>query len=106
MRRAFSTYLSEKVVDEIVNDPTKLTLGGEEKNITALFTDIKSFSTLSEKVTPVQLVNILNEYLTDLSNIILEHQGTIDKYIGDAIVSFFGAPITVEDHAWQACVSE
>ena len=105
LRRAFSTYLSEKVVDEIVNDPTKLTLGGEEKNITALFTDIKSFSTLSEKVTPVQLVNILNEYLTDLSNIILEHQGTIDKYIGDAIVSFFGAPITVEDHAWQACVS-
>ena len=105
LRRAFSTYLSEKVVDEIVNDPTKLTLGGEEKNITALFTDIKSFSTLSEKVTPVQLVNILNEYLTDLSNIILEHQGRIDKYIGDAIVSFFGAPITVEDHAWQACVS-
>ncbi|WP_428770677.1 CHASE2 domain-containing protein [Treponema sp. HNW] len=105
LRRAFSTYLSEKVVDEIVNDPSKLTLGGEEKNITALFTDIKSFSTLSEKVTPVQLVNILNEYLTDLSNIILEHQGTIDKYIGDAIVSFFGAPITVEDHAWQACVS-
>ena len=105
LRRAFSTYLSEKVVDEIVNDPTKLTLGGEEKNITALFTDIKSFSTLSEKVTPVQLINILNEYLTDLSNIILEHQGTIDKYIGDAIVSFFGAPITVEDHAWQACVS-
>ncbi|MGI5173008.1 adenylate/guanylate cyclase domain-containing protein [Treponema sp. OMZ 840] len=105
LRRAFSTYLSEKVVDEIVNDPTKLTLGGEEKNITALFTDIKSFSTLSEKVTPVQLVNILNEYLTDLSNIILKHEGTIDKYIGDAIVSFFGAPITVEDHAWQACVA-
>ncbi|EPF31649.1 hypothetical protein HMPREF9194_02000 [Treponema maltophilum ATCC 51939] len=105
LRRAFSTYLSEKVVDEIVNDPSKLTLGGEEKKITALFTDIKSFSTLSEKVTPVQLVNILNEYLTDLSNIILNHQGTIDKYIGDAIVSFFGAPITVEDHAWQACVA-
>ena len=53
----------------------------------------------------MQLVNILNEYLTDLSNIILNHQGTIDKYIGDAIVSFFGAPITVEDHAWQACVA-
>jgi len=105
LRRAFSTYLSEQVVDEIVNDPSKLMLGGEEKNITALFTDIKSFSSLSEKVTPVQLVNILNEYLTDLSDIILEHQGTIDKYIGDAIVSFFGAPIAVEDHAWQACAA-
>lgn len=105
LRRAFSTYLSEDVVNEIVNDPDKLSLGGEEKNLTALFTDIKSFSTLSEKVTPAQLVNILNDYLTDLSNIVLEQEGTIDKYIGDAIVAFFGAPIPTKDHAWKACVT-
>lgn len=103
LRRAFSTYLSEDIISEIINDPSKLTLGGQEKNITALFTDIRSFSTLSEKVTPEQLVGILNKYLTKLSDKVLESHGTIDKYIGDAIVAFFGAPISMEDHAFQAC---
>ena len=105
LRRAFSTYLSEDVVAEIVSDPSKLSLGGKEKNITALFTDIKSFSTLSEKLPAERLVAVLNDYLTALSNIILEHKGTIDKYIGDAIVSFFGAPVDLEDHAYQACLT-
>lgn len=105
LRRAFSTYLSEDVVAEIVSDPSKLSLGGKEKNITALFTDIKSFSTLSEKLPAKRLVAVLNDYLTALSNIILEHKGTIDKYIGDAIVSFFGAPVDLEDHAYQACLT-
>lgn len=105
LRSAFSTYLSESVVNEIVNDPSKLTLGGEEKNLTALFTDIKGFSTISEKVTPTQLVSVLNKYLTLFSDIILEQQGTIDKYEGDAIISFFGAPVSFEDHAWKACYS-
>ncbi|QTQ15464.1 CHASE2 domain-containing protein [Treponema parvum] len=105
LRNAFSTYLSESVVNEIVNDPSKLTLGGEEKNLTAIFTDIKGFSTISERVTPTQLVSFLNKYLTLFSDIILEHQGTIDKYEGDAIVGFFGAPISFEDHAWRACYS-
>ena len=105
LRRAFSTYLSNEVVNEIVSDPQKLTLGGEDKHITALFTDIKGFSSFSELVTPSQLVSILNIYLSALSNIILEHDGTIDKYIGDAIVSFFGAPIDLPDHAYRACVA-
>jgi len=103
LKHAFATYLSENVVEEIVSNPEKLALGGEEKNITALFTDIKGFSSLSEKVSPEKLVSILNEYLTLMSNIILEYQGTIDKYIGDAIVSFFGAPNELEDHAYRAC---
>ena len=103
LRRAFAVYLSDDVVNQIVLDPRHLALGGVAKRITALFTDIKSFSTLSEKISPEHLVSVLNIYLTRMSDIILEEKGTIDKYIGDAIVSFFGAPIDVEDNATRAC---
>ncbi len=103
LRRAFAVYLSDDVVKQIVLDPAKLSLGGKAKRITALFTDIKSFSTLSEKVSPEHLVSVLNIYLTRMSDIILEEKGTIDKYIGDAIVSFFGAPLDVADHAKRSC---
>ncbi len=105
LRKAFTMYLSSDVVNQIVDDPSLLKLGGQEKQITALFTDIKSFSTLSEKVTPEHLVQILNRYLTVMSDIVLDQKGTIDKYIGDAIVSFFGAPIDLPDHAIRACMA-
>ena len=105
IRQAFSTYLSSSVVAELIADPSKLNLGGEKREMTALFTDIKSFSTISENIDPTHLVQILNKYLTAMSNIIMENHGTIDKFIGDAIVAFFGAPIYREDHAMQACVS-
>ena len=105
LRNAFSTYLAPAVVEEIVKDPSKLKLGGDEKRITALFSDIKSFSAFSELVTPTKLVSILNEYLGSMSDRILAEQGTIDKYIGDSIVSFFGAPIDLKNSAWSACVS-
>ncbi len=105
LRKAFTMYLSSDVVNQIVDDPSLLKLGGHEKQITALFTDIKSFSTLSEKVTPEQLVGILNRYLTVMSDIVLDQKGTIDKYIGDAIVSFFGAPLDLPDHAIRACLA-
>ena len=103
LRRAFAVYLSDDVVKQIVKDPSYLALGGVAKRITALFTDIKSFSTLSEKISPEHLVSVLNIYLTRMSDIILEEKGTIDKYIGDAIVSFFGAPLDVVDHAKRSC---
>ena len=105
IKQAFSTYLSKDVVNQLVDNPDSLKLGGEEKHITALFTDIKSFSSFSELVTPEELVAILNKYLSKLSDQILETGGTIDKYIGDAIVSFFGAPIYYEDHAYRACAA-
>ena len=105
LKQAFSTYLSEDVVEDIVSNPEKLALGGTEKNMTALFSDIKGFSSISEKSTPQQLVSVLNDYLTSMSDTILEEKGTIDKYIGDAIVSFFGAPTDLEDHAFRACVA-
>jgi len=105
LRSAFSTYLAPTVVEQIVKNPEKLKLGGDEKVMTALFSDIRSFSTFSEKVTPTMLVSCLNEYLGAMSDCILEEGGTIDKYIGDAIVSFFNAPLELPNHAYSACLS-
>ena len=103
LRRAFSTYLSEDVVEEIVTDPTRLQLGGEKRFMTALFTDIRNFTAIAEVLSPEHLVELLNYYLSSMSDIILEQKGTIDKYEGDAIVSFFGAPLLLPDHASRAC---
>ncbi|MCL1837186.1 MAG: adenylate/guanylate cyclase domain-containing protein [Treponema sp.] len=105
LRHAFSTYLSEDVVEEIVSDPTRLHLGGEKRYMTALFTDIRGFSTIAEALSPEYLVELLNYYLSTMSDIILEQKGTIDKYEGDAIVSFFGAPLVLPDHALRACLA-
>ena len=105
LRKAFSTYLSGDVIDEIVTDPGKLKLGGDQKWMTALFTDVKGFSTISEKLTPTGLVQLLNEYLSGMSDLILNEKGTIDKYEGDAIIAFFGAPLDLPDHARRACLA-
>ncbi|MCL2441604.1 MAG: adenylate/guanylate cyclase domain-containing protein [Treponema sp.] len=106
IKSAFSQYVSPKLVDQIIHDPSKLNLGGEKREMTAVFTDIRAFSTFSEALgDPAKLVELLNFYLTKMSNIILDHEGTIDKYIGDAIVGFFGAPIQMNNHAALACRS-
>lgn len=107
IRNAFGHYLSTDVIEQVVNDPSRLSLGGEKVHMTAMFTDVKGFSSISEalKDDPQKLVQLLNRYLTDMSNIILEERGTIDKYEGDAIISFFGAPIAYEDAANRACRS-
>jgi class 3 adenylate cyclase len=105
MRQAFSTYLSEDVVEEIISDPARLQLGGVNRYMTALFSDVKGFTSIAEKLTPEHLVDLLNYYLSTMSDIILEQKGTIDKYQGDSIVSFFGAPLELEDHAIRACTA-
>jgi adenylate cyclase len=105
IRKAFSTYLSSDVVQEILADPGKLQLGGAKRYMSALFTDVQGFSTISEKLDPEDLVQLLNEYLSALSNIVLDQRGTIDKYEGDAIIAFFGAPLEMPDHALRACTS-
>jgi len=105
IRNAFSHYLSADVINDLLSDPSKLALGGEKKYLTAFFTDVKGFSTISEKLDPSELVKLLNSYLTEMSNIILELHGTIDKYEGDAIISFFGAPIDFADHAERGCLA-
>ncbi|MCL2214130.1 MAG: adenylate/guanylate cyclase domain-containing protein [Treponema sp.] len=104
IKSAFSQYLSPKVIDRIIADPSQLKLGGEKREMTAIFTDIRAFSTFSEALgDPAKLVELLNFYLTKMSNIILNHQGTIDKYEGDAIIAFFGAPVQMDNHASMAC---
>lgn len=105
LRNAFSRYLSADVISQLMLNPDLLNLGGEKKELSVIFTDIKGFSTISEKLDPVRLVALLNEYLTAMSDIILEERGTIDKYEGDAIMCFFGAPIAISEHAYRACLS-
>ncbi|MCL2763025.1 MAG: CHASE2 domain-containing protein [Treponema sp.] len=105
IRQAFSTYVSHDVVNEIIADPSRLQLGGTKRYMTAIFTDVKGFSTISEQLNPEQLVSLLNRYLSAMSDAILAEKGTIDKYVGDAIVAFFGAPLDLPDHALRACVS-
>ncbi len=96
---AFSRYLAPEAVANLIENPEMLALGGEERHMTAFFSDIASFSTFSEKMSPQELVAFLNEYLTAMSDIIMALGGTIDKYEGDAIIAFFGAPVTLENHA-------
>jgi adenylate cyclase len=103
IRDAFGQYLSPKVVADLVKDPGKLSLGGEEREMTAYFSDISKFSTFSETMTPTELVNVLNEYLTEMCNIIIGLEGTVDKFEGDAIIAFWGAPTIQHDHAKLAC---
>ena len=104
IKSAFSQYLSPKVIEQIIADPSQLKLGGEKREMSAIFTDIRSFSTISEALgDPAKLVDLLNFYLTRMSDIVLDNQGTIDKYEGDAIIAFFGAPVRLENHASLAC---
>lgn len=105
IRNAFSHYLSTDVINELLADPDKLNLGGEKKWLTAMFTDVRGFSTISEALDPTDLVKLLNAYLTEMSNIILDLRGTIDKYEGDAIIAFFGAPVSYAEHASRACLA-
>ncbi len=103
MKGMFSTYVNPQVVETLIADPDKLKLGGETTHATVFFSDIAGFTTISETMTPEDLVELLNEYLTAMTNILLSYGGTLDKYIGDAIVGIFGAPIYFPDHAKNCC---
>ena len=103
IREMFGQYLSPKVVENLVDDPSKIQLGGEEREMTAFFSDIQGFSSISERLTPSELVQLLNEYLTDMCGIILGAEGTVDKFEGDSIMAFWGAPTRQADHAKRAC---
>ncbi|CUT01041.1 adenylate cyclase [Candidatus Kryptonium thompsonii] len=105
IRSMFEKYVDASVVDKLIENPELMALGGEERELTILFSDIQGFTTMSEKLTPHELVTLLNELLDELSIIIFKNKGTIDKYIGDAIMAFWGAPIPDENHAYNACVT-
>lgn len=103
IRNIFGHYISPELVEELIKTPEMIKLGGEKKELTAFFSDIAGFTTISEKLTPEELVEYLNDYLSVMSEIILRNNGTIDKYIGDAIMAIFGAPLFSEKNAEDAC---
>jgi len=105
IRHMFSRYMSDLLIQDLLKNPAKLQLGGEKRVLTVLFSDIAGFTSLSEKLTPGEVVSLLNRYLTAMTDIILTSGGLIDKYEGDAIMAFWGAPVPQEDHAVRACLA-
>jgi adenylate cyclase len=103
IKQAFRHYLSGEVIEKIIRDPKHLQLGGEKRELTIMFTDLAGFSTFSERLGPVELTALLNDYLSEMTDIILEEGGTLDKYEGDAIIAFWNAPLEQPDHAVRAC---
>jgi adenylate cyclase len=102
-RRAFQQYVSPEVVEQIMQNPQVLQFGGELRNLTVLFSDIRDFTTFTEKNDPHLVVQMLREYLTEMTRIVIDEGGTLDKYIGDAVMAEFGAPIAHPDHALRGC---
>ena len=105
VRRAFGYYAAPAVVDEIIADPTRLELGGEVRELSLLFCDVRNFTSISEKLSAHELTRFINTLLTPLSEIILANRGTIDKYMGDAIMAFWNAPLDDKDHPENALKS-
>ncbi|WP_319561608.1 adenylate/guanylate cyclase domain-containing protein [Marispirochaeta sp.] len=101
IRNMFGKYVSPGVVDHLIDNPPEL--GGVDKQLTVFFSDVRGFTTLSESMTPQELLNHLNVYFTVMTDIILDHKGTLDKYVGDEIMCFWGAPLPQEEHALLAC---
>ncbi|MBT4034578.1 MAG: adenylate/guanylate cyclase domain-containing protein [Candidatus Marinimicrobia bacterium] len=105
LKDTFGTYIAPELIDKMYEEKQEPKLGGDAGVHTAFFTDIQSFSAFSEKLSAEEVVELLNEYLTDMTDILLANQGTLDKYIGDAIVAFYGAPVPVENHEYMACLT-
>jgi len=99
IRKIFSSYVTERVVDELIKNPDLAKLGGERREITVLFSDIRAFTTFSEKHSPEEVVALLNEYLGAMTEVIFKWEGTLDKFVGDEIMAFWGAPMRQENHA-------
>jgi len=103
IKSAFQQYISPELVNELLKDPSRLEYGGEEKEISVLFSDIRSFTPYTESHNPKETVSILQEYLTAMVDVILKNKGTLDKFVGDAIVALFGTPVELDNHAYWAC---
>lgn len=103
IRGMFQQYVPPRVVNELLARPELLSLGGEERELSVLFSDVQGFTSISENLSPTELVSLLNEYLTEMTEIVVGHEGIIDKYEGDALMAEFGAPIPFQDHALKAC---
>jgi adenylate cyclase len=103
LRSTFSKYVSPAIVDEILKHPKNIELGGKKQHMTVFFSDVRGFTTISEKLDPQKLSEVLNRYLTPMTQIVFSNNGTLDKYMGDAVMAFFGAPISDPHHAKYAC---
>ena len=103
IKHAFGHYIAPELVDELLQDPKKLEYGGEQKELTVLYSDIVSFTPYTESHAPKETVDILREYLTEMVEVITTNKGTLDKFVGDEIVALFGAPVYLEDHAYWGC---
>lgn len=103
VKNAFKRYLSSTVVEQIIKDPSALSVGGEEREMTVFFSDMSGFTSISENMEPRALVGFINEYLGAMTDSIFLQDGTLDKYVGDAVMAFWGAPVAQEDHARRAC---
>lgn len=103
LRQTFQKYVSPAIVEEILAHPQNVELGGRKAHLTVFFSDVRGFTTISEKLDPRALSDLLNSYLTPMTDIVFKNRGTLDKYMGDAIMAFFGAPIPYTDHAKHAC---
>lgn len=105
VRQAFGLYIAPSFMEELTRDPDKLKLGGEVRDLTVMFTDIRSFTKISEHLTPEELIQLMNDFLTPMSDLVMDNRGTIDKYMGDAMMAFWNAPLDDPDHARHACLA-
>jgi adenylate cyclase len=105
VRSAFSLYLAPSLVERLAEDPSMLSLGGELRELTVLFCDIRGFTSISEKLDPQELTTLLNGFLTPMSDVLLKSEATIDKYMGDAIMAFWNAPMEIPDHRRRSCLA-
>ncbi|MBT4762203.1 MAG: adenylate/guanylate cyclase domain-containing protein [Bdellovibrionaceae bacterium] len=103
LKGTFAKYVSPAIVEEVLKAPGNLELGGRKQRMTVFFSDIRGFTTISEALTPEALTELLNRYLTPMTDIVFDNKGTLDKYMGDAVMAFFGAPIFYEEHAKYGC---
>ncbi len=105
IRGAFKMYVAPDVMRDLERNPEKLKLGGENRQLTVMFTDIRKFTSIAEGLSPEELIALMNEFLTSMTDIVMEHEGTVDKYIGDAMMSFWNAPRDIPNHAREACLA-
>ncbi len=103
IKSTFQSFVAPEVVNEMLRHPEKLRLGGEKRDLTVIFSDIRGFTTLAETMNPEDLVNLLHTYLTPMTDIVFKNGGTVDKYIGDAVMAIYGAPLELPQHADHAC---
>ena len=105
VKNAFGHYISPEFMEELSKNPEKLVLGGETRDLTIMFTDIRNFTSISERMSPAALTQLMNDFLTPMSDLVMHNRGTIDKFMGDAMMAFWNAPLDDPDHARHACLT-